>query len=598
MAQMRMLALVMVFLMTGVSISWAETIKLNSGKVVEGSIFEKTADGIRVDQGIGVILSYYNDEIESIDGVKPMGGIKIETADAQRNASTVAQDAQPIKPSLILEEYPEDRSWILPLENEVKDLFENKDFNKLEQILNDYANEQLKDFKSTKIMYAVSALTKSNPDFEAVLDEWIKTKPESTYPYLTKGIYYYHVGYDRRGEDSASKTSAEQFTAMRKYFAQAKILLEKAISLNPQLSYPYRIMILMSSANSDYELKNRYIDVALQRFPSSYKVHENIIHTLKPRWGGSYEQMEQFIKERQKFLSDKSVRHLKSEIAYDQASMWNIYGHQAKYPRREKLLAKESRSPFNKLLDNVASVFSGERGPQTAEYYYNKAIEAATMGLEIIETSELYDLRANAKEGLEDKEGALLDEDKALKLDSQCTECAETKVRLLVGMDRASDAITDAKKITERNPHSSSLYDVAGNLRWKGQYDVALGLIDEYLRNNPNDAAALAERGYCRHNLGQLDGAVADYKRALELAGPDFDVMYPINMLGLILCQRKDFPQALELLNKYIQLRPRDGDLYSIRAIVFEQAGNLGNAKSDYRKACDLGSKISCGKAR
>ena len=46
------------------TISFAETIKLKSGKVIEGKIIERTADSIKVDTGAGVNLTYFLDDLE------------------------------------------------------------------------------------------------------------------------------------------------------------------------------------------------------------------------------------------------------------------------------------------------------------------------------------------------------------------------------------------------------------------------------------------------------------------------------------------------------------------------------------------------------
>ena len=46
----------------------ADTIHLKNGNTIEGTVTEKTADGIKVDIG-GVTLTYYSDEIASIDAV-------------------------------------------------------------------------------------------------------------------------------------------------------------------------------------------------------------------------------------------------------------------------------------------------------------------------------------------------------------------------------------------------------------------------------------------------------------------------------------------------------------------------------------------------
>ncbi|MDD4955365.1 MAG: hypothetical protein PHP17_04950 [Candidatus Omnitrophica bacterium] len=60
---------------------FAEKITLNSGKTVEGKIIERTNDKIKIDVG-GIPITYYMDQIESIDGnkIKP-SSIPEESAD-------------------------------------------------------------------------------------------------------------------------------------------------------------------------------------------------------------------------------------------------------------------------------------------------------------------------------------------------------------------------------------------------------------------------------------------------------------------------------------------------------------------------------------
>lgn len=43
----------------------AETIHLKSGQIIEGTVVERTEDSVKVDTGVGILVTYYLDEIES-----------------------------------------------------------------------------------------------------------------------------------------------------------------------------------------------------------------------------------------------------------------------------------------------------------------------------------------------------------------------------------------------------------------------------------------------------------------------------------------------------------------------------------------------------
>jgi len=60
--------ILMLFLIFVTNSSFAETIKFKSGKVVEGQVIKLIRDEVRVDTGMGIVITYFRDEIESIDG--------------------------------------------------------------------------------------------------------------------------------------------------------------------------------------------------------------------------------------------------------------------------------------------------------------------------------------------------------------------------------------------------------------------------------------------------------------------------------------------------------------------------------------------------
>jgi Flp pilus assembly protein TadD len=50
-----------------------------------------------------------------------------------------------------------------------------------------------------------------------------------------------------------------------------------------------------------------------------------------------------------------------------------------------------------------------------------------------------------------------------------------------------------------------------------GRYGEAIALLDKYLASNPNEADAYRMRGQCYQGRGQLEPAVADFRKALSL---------------------------------------------------------------------------------
>lgn len=88
-------------------VSYAETIKLKSGSSVEGKIIEKSDKYIKIDFQ-GVQLTYYFDEIESIDGNKISSNPEEAQSEQQSSNGLLEYDSQD---SLFKIKYP--RGWFV-----------------------------------------------------------------------------------------------------------------------------------------------------------------------------------------------------------------------------------------------------------------------------------------------------------------------------------------------------------------------------------------------------------------------------------------------------------------------------------------------------
>src|SRR2546428_403257 len=142
------------------------------------------------------------------------------------------------------------------------------------------------------------------------------------------------------------------------------------------------------------------------------------------------------------------------------------------------------------------------------------------------------------------------------------------------------------------------------NLR-AGRYAEAKAAFDEAL---PASAAALATRGVARARLGDLDGAIDDYTRALDLAPGDGDILFDRGNAwaakGEYHRAMADFRRAAEadprraqalFRNAAIELqrepnvtaapRPRDAGALGSRALTRELQGDHAGALEDLRAA-------------
>jgi len=89
--------------------AFAETIALKSGKSVEGKLIEKTDKYIKIDF-MGVPLTYFLDEVESIDGVVQSQAIEEVSLSPSATVNLSSSDTEQIRKLLKTMDYPEN-TW-------------------------------------------------------------------------------------------------------------------------------------------------------------------------------------------------------------------------------------------------------------------------------------------------------------------------------------------------------------------------------------------------------------------------------------------------------------------------------------------------------
>ena len=90
---------------------------------------------------------------------------------------------------------------------------------------------------------------------------------------------------------------------------------------------------------------------------------------------------------------------------------------------------------------------------------------------------------------------------------------------------------------------------------------------------------------------GDLDCAIAKTSEALKL--DSYNVVAYTNRAGAYASKRM-FNEAAEDSDKAIKIKPDFGLAYNNRGYMYQLAGQSGQAKSDYEKACNLGTAKAC----
>ena len=147
------------------------------------------------------------------------------------------------------------------------------------------------------------------------------------------------------------------------------------------------------------------------------------------------------------------------------------------------------------------------------------------------------------------------------------------------------------------NDMSALEYMENGNIAGDNQcWEEALAAYEQAIVLNPRLDGAYAGKAYALYHLKKMDDAFAAVDKGL--------VIYPLSarILRIKALILKDQPGkadlALETVNRAINLQPEMARSYRVRGEVFIKLGRFQLALKDFAKACQMGIKESCERAK
>ncbi len=197
--------------------------------------------------------------------------------------------------------FRQESALLVPLDiPDLRPLLDEERFAELTEIIEEFQEDYEKDhLKEDYVNNSIMTLTRGYDDdgTRELLKEWEHSQDHSYVPYLVQCDYYQRVGFNRRGEELAVDTPARQMEEMKIFMDLSDKKCGLALSMNPKLSVAYASMIDNARATGDRSQKVSILRQARKHLDASYRVDKAFLWSLQPQWGGSIQEMEQFVEQ-------------------------------------------------------------------------------------------------------------------------------------------------------------------------------------------------------------------------------------------------------------------------------------------------------------
>jgi hypothetical protein len=165
-----------------------------------------------------------------------------------------------------------------------------------------YYSGQQHDYEAGKIsdeaLYgSFRKLYEDSLDNEGFFDRWVQTYPRSYAALLARGTYCYRMAWFVRGDRYLDATTAQRIDAMTNWLDRSRPDLVASLKLTarPYLSTLY--LLNVATLQGTAAERRHWYEAGTAIDPSNALVRLRYMFGLRPRWGGSYQQMQDFLQQ-------------------------------------------------------------------------------------------------------------------------------------------------------------------------------------------------------------------------------------------------------------------------------------------------------------
>ena len=430
--------------------------------------------------------------------------------------------------------------------------------------------EELSLFKSNDLkkeltyIRAFDSFFDNSMDNKKLLDSWVVKMPKDAYAYLARASYFYHLAWKYRGNKYVQKTKKTQLNAMQKQFDNAMNDLNKALSIKPNLLYSYYLGISIASVNGNSKQAFNFLDKGLIYYSNSFYLRARLLGFKVPKWGGSLPEIKMLSEQYESFGTEKN--NLSIFKSFPIRAIADILYQNKQYKKAIPYYNEAIR-----LGEYYLNYFNrGKNFYYTGEY--EKALKDFDHTVELNPfDADNYYFRSLALAQLQKYKKAYQDVRTAKLLEPYDKKYQKRMVYLKSGMRIAGIKVTskeatqkELNKINsqiEKNPKNAVLYyyrtkiflkrgDVTRALndlskamrlapeRFKfhllhdqilikeSRFEEIVESWNQYIKLRPNDGKAYLERAGTYYHMLDIENAILDAKRSMELGNKKGKIFY------------------------------------------------------------------------
>lgn len=147
------------------------------------------------------------------------------------------------------------------------------------------------------------------------------------------------------------------------------------------------------------------------------------------------------------------------------------------------------------------------------------------------------------------------------------------------------EAIASFKKAIEVNPYYWVLHRDLGRAYFSiGENEKALAELQQVTQLQPDNAEGWSNVGTALERMGRYQESIPAYQKSIELSPTSLAYMN----LGYVQTVLKEYPQAIQNLEKAVELGPNEELAYGNLADAYRYSGQKDKANANYDKAINL----------